>query len=74
MLLFIVLSGKAVAQTKPSENLYSVEKICADSLVVNDGKLSQRMSVSDALKINEAYPLQKQVERNAVIFTEMRKK
>lgn len=73
MLLSFVLSGKAVAQKKASDAEYSVKKICSDSLIVKDGKYSYRMRVEDALKINQSYPIDKQVKRNEVIFKEMRK-
>ena len=70
MLLCIAPSLKVAAQSKTE---YKVTRICSDSLIVTEGMRSDTMAVKDALRINESYPMQKQVDRNMIIFKEMRK-
>ena len=71
MLLCIAPGLKVAAQNQKID--YSVRKLCSDTLIITEGMRSDTMSIKDALRINEAYPMQKQVDRNTIIFKEMKK-
>lgn len=70
MLLFTVLSTNLAAQEK---TLYSVRKLCPDTVIVTEAMRSDTMHVEDALKVNSSFPKGKELERNRVIFREMKK-
>ena len=71
MLSFSALSGNLAAQTKTD---YKVVKICSDSLAVTEGFRTDTMSIEQAVRINSSYPIEKELERNRVIFREVSKK
>lgn len=70
MLLFIALSGKVAAQTKTS---YSVKRLCADSLIVREGFKVDTLRIEDAVNRNLSYPIDEQLQRNKLIFVELKK-
>lgn len=70
MLSFIALSTSLAAQTKTD---YTVKKLCSDTVIVTEAFRSDTLHVEDALRINSSYPMEKELERNKLIFRELKK-
>lgn len=70
MLSFIALSTKVAAQ----QNEYQVQRVSTDTIIVKQHQRTDTLTLQQAVQQNESLPLQKQVERNAIIFREVNRK
>lgn len=71
MLLFSALSGNLAAQTQTD---YKVVRVCRDSVSVTEGMRTDTMSIEQAVRINSSFPIEKELQRNRIIFREVSKR